>query len=140
MSNNYYFKDKKVAVLEDRVKKIQDEIKNLEKDMDNIDIMFQLELNLVNVENMLGETGFLHIGQTAGSNAPLLEVQSEYYKTVSEMKKFYEENKERLLILDECDVELTWEELEKNLLDKKGNKRGDFTDEDGYCWSRNKFC
>ena len=140
MSNNYYFKDKKVIALEKRVKKIQEELKALEGEVENVGLLFKTEFNPVNIEHVIGDSGQLHIGQTVnGGAAPLLQQNTRYYNNVKEMKEFYEGNKDRLIILNEYDEELTWEDLKKELLNKQGSTRGDYVDEDGYCWSRHEF-
>lgn len=140
MSNNYYFKDKKVVEFEKRVAKIVTEIRSIENELEDSDILFPTEFNPVNVENLIGDSGTLHIGQYVNGASALLKYNPKHYTTVGEMKEFYEENKDRLVIIDEGEKVLDWEELEKQLLSAKGPLRGQFQDSEGYCWTREDFC
>lgn len=114
---NYYFKDK---IVEEMKKKIIDRNSPI--------------LN----EGDLDEVGVVHIGQSSTGWVGMLEAQPKLYSTVSEMKVFYEKHVDRLIIVDENDLLLTWEQLENLLLYREGKPRG-VKDEDGFYWHEGRF-
>ena len=120
MSTNYYFRDEKARYT-----------------LNNLNILF---LDEEIKEQLLNKTEKLHIGQYAGGWAALLKKNDKYYTNVDEMKHFYEKNKDRLIIIDEYNSELTWRKLEIEFINQKGKSRGDMVDKDGYCWSEGEFC
>ncbi len=63
----------------------------------------------------------IHIGKRSAGWKPLFEIQKEYHG-VSGMKKWYEQNKEDWNIVNEYGEQLTWDNLEKELIKWSGEK------------------
>ena len=133
MGTNYYFEVKNV-----------DNIVNQIKQLNNI---IPEEL----LKRIKGELTNIHIGKSSGGWRALFEV-NEYFSSMKELKEFYQNNKEQLIIKDEYNRELTWKELEEWLIKSKGgshitdaningyNTDGRyFKDEEGFEWLRNEF-
>jgi len=117
MSINYYFRDK---IIEDLKNKIID-----------------ADSPLLN-GTALDEIGIVHIGQSQLGWVGLLQRQPNLYSSVSEMKAFFENNADRLVIVDDDDQLITWEQLEKLLLSQDGEPRGT-RDKDGFYWLEGNF-
>jgi len=82
----------------------------------------------------------IHIGLYAARSC-LLRRQDHLYQSVSEMKEFFQRNTDRLVIVDECEREISWEQLQSNLLSSAPREGNLFIkDEDGYTWSVEDFC
>jgi hypothetical protein len=109
MGTNYYFVEKEAK-----------------KFLDNFVSMFQEDV----------EVPMLHIGKASCGWKGLLKRNENFYKTVQEMKKFYERNKDKIIIMNEYHEEVTWEELEEKLLDRQGmSLESDYIDDNGHRWA-----
>lgn len=84
------------------------------------------------------DNGWIHIGQRACGWVALLQRQDELYRTIKEMKEWYKNNKDGYMIINEYNNELTWDELEQELLTWQGKERGK-KDNDGYYWEYGDF-
>ena len=89
----------------------------------------------------------LHIGKTSMGWKPLFEMQAEY-RGITGMREWYKKNRAEWRIINEYDVELTWEELEERLIKyshlnptaKSNTIIGrSYRLEDGYEWSDSPF-
>lgn len=90
----------------------------------------------------------IHIGKRSGGWYPSFE-KTEYYSSVKEIKKFYEDNRNHLEIVDEYDNRYSMEELQEELFDwnKDNNEArshldlgcGYYLDDEGYEFTRNEF-
>lgn len=89
----------------------------------------------------------IHIGKRAGGYKPLFQ-KTEYFKSVADIRKFYSENKDCLTIVDEYNTELTFPELEEELISWcKGNRNARnncgeeyfYTDDEGYNFNEMDF-
>jgi len=145
MSINYYFRNtqryaeiqKEEDILNKKIDNVMEYIKN--NLTDNKRILSNLKYKMENKCNDIEYNSEIHIGQNAGDYVTLLREQP-YYNTVSEMKEFYLNNKDKYIIIDEYDRKLTWEELEKNIVKLgQGILRGEY-DDDGFCWVDYEFC
>lgn len=70
---------------------------------------------------------------------PLLKRNLHLYSNVEELKQYYLDNQEELLIIDECEQEISLDELSKKLLyigayDEQGE-----ADENGYRWTNDEL-
>lgn len=88
---------------------------------------------------------YIHIGKRTGNFKPLFQ-SNDYFNTLSKMKSWYESNKDEWIILDEYNTELTWLELEEELINWDGKKSHFelpdsyyYVDEDGNEWSHYEF-
>lgn len=66
------------------------------------------------IEALLEEVSEIHIGKRYSYWNSLFE-KTEYYSSVKEIKEFYEKNKENLIVVDECDREYAFEDLQEEL-------------------------
>ncbi|KQN96772.1 hypothetical protein [Paenibacillus sp. Leaf72] len=97
---------------------------------------FRIDINTGSYQS----TQDIHIGQYS-ANSCLLMRQDQCYKTVEEMHTFYNHNKEKLSIVNEYDLVLTWEELQNNLLSQPARISARYhLDSFGYAWSDEPFC
>lgn len=89
--------------------------------------------------NVLGGSKEIHIAQYAARSCLLMR-QDRLYKSVEEMESFYQNNKENLEIVDECNRTLTWEQLQNHLL-STGPRFGHrfIKDEAGFTCSTEEF-
>ena len=121
MSINYYFRNtqryaeikKEEDILNKKIDSIMEYIKNTLTD--NKRILSSIKYKMDNECNNIEYNSDIHIGQNAGDYVTLLREQP-YYNSVPEMKKFYLSNKDKYIIIDEYDRELTWEELESKFI------------------------
>lgn len=90
MSTNYYFK-----INTDDRKLSDDELLNKY-------LMDQLDTEI-------------HIGMRSGGWVPTFQ-ETEYYKSVKEIREFYDKHKDSLTIINEYYDELSFEELEEELI------------------------
>jgi len=97
MSTNYYF-----------------EIKNSEEVMSKIQEISKF-ISQESIEKIEHELKFIHIGKRSAGWKPIFQVQ-EYFKTVEELKQFYNKHVEVLIIKSEYNEIMTWDELEEELL------------------------
>lgn len=132
MSVNYYFKDT-------QVQKAKKQLEEALAQLNALDMIFIDNAKLAKAESILDEAGSLHIGQYAAGTL-LLKRNEKYYRSVSEMKEFYEKNKDRLLIVAEHGVQYTWEEFAEDILSDPPRPGSQFyRDEDGYAWESRDF-
>ena len=92
MGTNYYFKIKDIYFKND----IRDK--------------YLKEWNIVHYKPLL------HIGKRSAGWKPLFECHNELFTSVKEIKKYYDNNKEFLDIINEYNEYLTWEQLEEELI------------------------
>jgi hypothetical protein len=145
MSTNYYFKNKEQYEMSITAKRITD---------NKIEEIINLIKNIVNDENEILKIKWkledatyigyerIHIGKRSMGWMPSFERQKGLFGTVREMKKFYEDNKDIYEIENEYGVVLSWDELEKELMEWKGDRENihdSYKDEDGYIWHRYEF-
>lgn len=150
MSTNYYFINKesrkeaeehngKVDVIFEEASQKLNELE-LEYDVDS------RELNSVKWKYEVDESP-IHIGKRSMGWTPLFQA-CEYFESIKEMKKWYFENQDDYIIENEYKEELSWSELEDELITWKGNKShfdevshyiNYYADEDGYEWTRSEF-
>lgn len=119
MGTNYYFVNKKDSVIskqdENKLKSIVNEFKNKLQDSDyylNSEMEYQLDEM---VDNLKSKIRIIHIGKSSAGWKPLFQVQEEY-NNVNEMKRWYDLSSNEWIIKDEYGEELSWEQLEKWLL------------------------
>jgi PAS domain-containing protein len=93
-----------------------------------------------NGEKLLNGVNEIHIGQYAASTCLLMR-NDQYYQSVEEMEAFYRANSDRLIIVDECERILTWDQLYERLLSAPPRRGHRFLkDEAGFAWSTEEFC
>lgn len=133
MSTNYYFKIKN-----------SDEIKN-----DIRQLLKEKKLDFILGEKILNDEGWIfndeiHIGKNSGGWRPLFE-KTEQYSSIKELVQFYEDNKDKLIIMDEYSSEITLEELKDILFIKQGKLHESelcfktYLDEEGYQFGVGEF-
>ena len=97
MSTNYYF-----------------EVKNNEEVINKIQEISQF-INKESIKKIEYDLKWIHIGKRSAGWKPVFQAQ-EYFKTIEELKQFYDNNQEKLNIKSEYDQIMTWEELDKELI------------------------
>lgn len=145
MSTNFYFRNKEEYAKHNEVNNkvlakianIIDEIRTIVDDEDEVrSIQWKLETAAyVGYEQ-------IHIGKRSIGWKPSFECQEGLFRSVREMKDFYEKNDDKYEILSEYGVVLSWDELKEELLDWNGereNMHDAYKDEDGYIWHRYEF-
>lgn len=101
MSTNYYFYFNPENI------KINYLFSNFDEEFEDI-----LNQKLI---DFIEQISIIPIGQRSAGWKPLFH-QTDYYCSVQGIRDFYEANKDNLIILDEYDKQLTFEELEKQLI------------------------
>lgn len=97
MSTNYYFKIKNVVSVAPKEK------------------ASKLKENIISkIEETIEELSYIHIGKRSSGWEPLFQ-KTEYFSSVADIKKFYNTNKDDIIILDEYDRELSLSDLEEDL-------------------------
>jgi len=130
MGTNFYFKKKNSSKVINFIK---------ENCFYNEDYLYTIEENLCS----------LHIGKRSSGWKPCFQ-KTLYYSNMKEMEKFYFENKEDLIILDEYGEEYSWIQLQSELMNFNKDKSDDifnrldilsgyYKDDDGYDWCENDF-
>lgn len=71
-------------------------------------------------EDKLDDFLSLPIGQRSSGSLPVF-YRTSYYKSLKELKKFYDKNSDALMIVDEYDKNLSWDELKTELIDWNKN-------------------
>ncbi len=143
MSTNYYFRDKegynRISKANSQIKEHVNKIFSILEENFERDLVFK-KMDIENATQISDEECLIHIGQFAYGWKVLLKTNNELYNAVSEMRSFYNKNKDKYEVVDEYGYVMTWEELEKEFLGlNEGKFRGDFEDKDGYCWSKSEF-
>jgi len=124
MGTNYYFKDSREKEIEDYV---------------NENAFFLKDFVLPR----------LHIGKRSYGWAPSFE-KTEFYSTIKELEDFYIKNKDSLIIIDEDENELSWNDLKNELIDwnggdnisippRRNTTRFNYIDDQGYDWCSSDF-
>jgi len=124
MGTNYYFKDSREKEIEDYV---------------NENAFFLKDFVLPR----------LHIGKRSYGWAPSFE-KTEFYSTIKELEDFYIKNKDSLIIIDEDENELSWNDLKNELIDwnrgdnisippRRNTTRFNYIDDQGYDWCSSEF-
>lgn len=133
MSTNYYFKVKDIIdiVPKDKSSKLKEsliaDLKEISKDLTNI-----------------------HIGKRNAGWEPIFK-RTKYFSSVKDIVSFYESNKNDIIIVNEYDEILTFEELDKQLLkwnikNENAKKHEDdcvfsfYRDSEGFYFSVEDFC
>ena len=88
----------------------------------------------------------IHIGKRSVGWEPCFE-KTKYYSSVEEIREFYKENKDAITIVNEYDEELTFEELEKELINWNKDRKdillhddiGTYRDKEGYSFIKYVF-
>jgi len=96
MSTNYYF-----------------EVKNSEEVINKIQEISKF-ISQESIEKIEHELKFIHIGKRSAGWKPIFQAQ-EYFKTIEELKQFYNKHVEELIIKSEYNEIMTWNELEEEL-------------------------
>lgn len=133
MSTNYYFKIKNSD-------KIKNEVRELLKEK---------KLDFILGDKILNDEGWIfndeiHIGKKSVGWRPLFE-KTEYYSNVNELIKFYKQNKDKLIIIDEYLQELSLEELALLMFVKDGKPHEcegyfkTYFDDEGYQFATGEF-
>lgn len=95
---------------------------------------------LTEVNSLLNKE--IHIGKTSLSFRPLFQ-KTDYFKSIKELKAFYEKNKNDLDIINEYNTALTWQEFEELVISKQDGRfnedYGYYFDEDGYWFYTKEF-
>lgn len=146
MSTSYYFAHEKereqTELINDRIRSL---LKNLESDLMSIGVEVRDD-TLRNIYNYLEqEYEPIHIGKRSIGWKPLLQA-CEHFKSIMEMKAWYVSSSVGYFIENEYGEELTWKELEDELINWEGKRnylREDiplrhisyFTCEDGREWT-----
>jgi len=164
MGTNYYFKPKKFGIdkikmlYEDYTSKLDrllnDYIKSYNKMCNEMSKetrdLFECD-ELTDYDNWwndmhLAEIEYpkLHICKISIGWKPLFE-STKYYKSMQELKNFYEKNKNRISITDEYGEEQDIDELFKTIDNRYKNKNNRshpdaYKDEQGYEWIDCDFC
>lgn len=126
MSVNYYFKDMKLV-------EAKEQLETSLKEIFSTDLLFIAKAVIPTAEQILKDTGMLHIGQCA-YNTLLLERQDKFYRSVSEMKEFYLRNQDRLMIVAEHGyLYESWEQFEQEVLSDPP-RPGIQKDAEGFAW------
>lgn len=97
-------------------------------------IMNNLEKDIFDkLQEHLSKISTIHIGKRSNGRKPIF-YRSKYYSSVKEIKEFYQKNKENLKIIDEYGNVLTFEELEKELINwnKDNDKAKQYMDSEIY--------
>jgi len=124
MSTNYYFKDSREKEIEDYV---------------NENAFFLKDFILPR----------LHIGKRACGWLPSFE-KTEFYSNIKELEDFYIKNQDSLIIVDENENELSWDDLKNELINWNGgdnismkecnsSNRFNYIDDQGYDWCSSEF-
>lgn len=136
MSTNYYFEARDADQIINQVKAINP---------------FITDKTLSIMRNELTE---IHIGKRSCGWKPTFQVL-EQFSNMKELEKFYNNNKDKLIIKSEYGNIMTWDELTKELFEwDKGDRSsvrdaivegymGDnyyYVDEQGYEWCKHEFC
>jgi hypothetical protein len=106
---NYYFKIKKS-------KEIKDKIRQLLKKED----IYHL-IDFIPEDDIWAFREKINIGSTKYGYKPLF-CKTVHYSSVKEIIKFYNDNKDELIIIDECNNEIPFNELMKIMTDKTDSK------------------
>lgn len=142
MGTNYYFRKKQAQLdYEFTLEKIGDiiqEIKNRITDSEHTisTIKYYLEDDAYDT---LTEND-IHIGKKSAGWKPLLKRNDELYTNVEELKQYYLDNEDSLIIVDEYDVEMSLDELSDKLLYKGEDIVLGTVDADGYRWTSGELC
>lgn len=126
MSTNYYFKVKDIIDIsskgknsplkEDIVSKLQETTKDL---------------------------SYIHIGKRSAGWKPIFQ-KTKYFSSVKNIVKFYNENKDDIIIVDEYDKELSFNDLEEELfnwnVENKEAKEHDTGEYDDYYRDCENYC
>ena len=100
MGTNYYFK-----------------IKDVKLNLDFPNNMDGIKNEILEIlSEKLDDLTLIHIGKRSAGWKPLFQ-KTKYFSSVKEIREFYNKNEEALLIINEYDEELTFKELEKELID-----------------------
>lgn len=145
MGTNYYFRNKEEweklneasIVVANKINEIMNQISEIVNDEEEL---LSIRWKLESAAHL--ECEEIHIGKRSGGWKPSFERQEGLFGSVKEMKKFYEQNKDKYEIVNEYGVVLDWEELKQELLDWNGereNLHDAYKDEDGYIWHRYEF-
>lgn len=104
MSTNYYFK-------------VVDAINISFKGNDSI-----IKKDLMETLNQeLSKASYIHIGKRSVGWKPLFQ-RTKYFSSVEEIEKFYNENKENLIIINEYEETLSFKDLKMQLIDWNKDK------------------
>lgn len=128
MSTNYYLK-------------LKEEKRN---QLDNLlNIIFNEKFkNIYNDEITSIINKEIHIGKSSSGWRPLFE-RTNYFESLKEFIKFYNDHKSDFDIVDEYNRIISWEEFEKEMIiNKSGNFSQDYSyyfDEDGYWFNKREF-
>lgn len=129
MGTNYYFELRNVDV-EIVAPLMSNDLKNKLEEVLNQKINTEIQI---------------HIGKRSAGWKPIFEA-NEYFDSVKGIIDFYNNNKDNLIIKNEYDEELTFHELERELIDWNQNDKKatyqscDYKDAEGYCFIRGNFC
>lgn len=115
MGTNYYFEVKNTNEIIEKVRLVSPFITN--------EVLNKIQAELYEI----------HIGKRSAGWKPLF-AKTSYYSTIDELKTFYNDNKDNLIIKSEYQNEITWEELEKELINWLPNGKTHMDNLDGY-WS-----
>lgn len=148
MGTNFYFMNTKSKLIaEEKNKKVEILFESLNNSLlglgfDDSEVKDQILDIKWNFET---RADYIHIGKRTGNLKPLFH-SNDYFNTLPKMKSWYESNKDEWIILDEYDTELTWLELEEELINWDGEKSHFelpdsyyYVDEDGNEWSHYEF-
>lgn len=149
MSTNYYFENIASKVLTDKFNtKLAEATAELVSQFEQLglerteyrkvtDALYRLEREPLR----------LHIGKRSAGWKPLFAIQAEY-TGIKGMQEWYEANKAEWIIVDECEKQITWDELTVELLEfNKNNPKAlthfndmfDYEIIDGHEWVNGTF-
>lgn len=147
MSTNYYFINKES----------RKESEEFNGRLTNLFEGFSYQLRQLGVEDTLNvelekwmyekQEESIHIGKRSHGWRPLFEA-CDHFESVKDMKKWYADNKDDYIIEDECGKELSWLDLENELIKWDGKNThfrqhsgyiAYFLDKDGFEWTRGEF-
>ena len=148
MSTNYYFVNKQSKI----------EVEEFNNKLTNLFEGFSYQLKQLGVEDTLSielekwmyekQEERIHIGKRSMGWIPLFEANYDHFDSMKKMKDWYSKNQNNYTIENEYEKELTWNELEEELISWQGEKThiglsghysGYYNDEDGYEWTRGEF-